>query len=201
MVLHFSFKDNPAQSNNDCHYLTDLQFITRFSIYRCFPLKWGQYLLLTQGGVVSNRRRPWPCFPNLALARPAIFLAFARLSASSPAQWGQLPRNTRGCLRSAFGQSETPTSRQACTGRPAVIWGPPPNFRELRKKRPGRNYTSAVFAYYWRLETRLGNREMLNKENSWRHKLEYTRHDKANKPNYQKFVSFGMSLWVVFIQF
>ena len=45
-------------------------------------------------------------------------------------------------------------SRQACTGRPAVIWGPPQNFRELRKKGPEQNYTSPVFAYYWRLGTR-----------------------------------------------
>ena len=78
---------------------------------------------------------------------------------------GAWPLNTRGCLRWELGQSET---RQTSMHRSrlAVIWGPPPTFRELRKKRPRRNYTSAVFAYYWRPETRLRQCEMLNKENS-----------------------------------
>ena len=68
---------------------------------------------------------------------------------------GAWPLNTRGCLRWELGQSET---RQTSMHRSrlAVIWGPPPTFRELRKKRPRRNYTSAVFAYYWRPETRQG---------------------------------------------
>ena len=114
----------------------------------------------TSVGVVANRRRPSSISPTLAsnawhwLGLRYFWLLHGFLPALRP-NGGSCPE-IPGAACGEVSSNGRRASRQACTGRPAVIWGPPQNFRELRKKRPRRNYTSAVFAYYWRLETRQG---------------------------------------------
>ena len=129
MFLHFSFKDNPAQSNNDCHYLTDLQFITRFAIR-------GQYLLLTRRcGFQSEEALA--LFPQPGIGSACDIFGFCTAFCQLPGPMGAVAQKYPGLLAVGFRPIRDPDQQTSMHRQASRNLGPTSEFPRIAEKEAG----------------------------------------------------------------